>query len=39
VAWIILAALGVFYQMRSIAQTAEGLQAKYAVERSEYRIA
>jgi hypothetical protein len=39
VAWIILAALGVFYQMRSIAQTAEGLQAKYAVERSQYRIA
>ena len=37
VAWVVLAALGVFYQMRDIARTADGLMAKNAVSQEAYR--
>ena len=37
VAWVVLTALGVYYQMRDIARTADGLMAKNAVTQEAYR--
>ena len=37
IAWLVITAAGVFYQMRDIARSAEGLQAKYAVDKAAYR--
>ena len=37
VAWLVLTAGGVFYQMRDIARSAEGLQARYAIKQEAYR--
>jgi hypothetical protein len=37
IAWLVITAAGVFYQMRDIARTAEGIQAKYAVDKAAYR--
>jgi hypothetical protein len=38
VAWLVLAAAGVVYQMRDIRRTADGFMAKDAVDREAYRI-
>jgi hypothetical protein len=37
VAWVVLTAAGAFYQMRDMARTAEGIQAKYAIDQQAYR--
>lgn len=37
IAWVVLTAAGVFYQMRDMARTAEGLQERYAVKQASYR--